>query len=83
VKPLLATIFLAVSAHSAHSADTDTKTLRVFIFAGQSNMVGTHSRVKDIHRFPPFAVRVRGVRHKLLIFNPNPAIEKSRFAREG
>jgi hypothetical protein len=40
---------------SARSADTDTKTLRVFIFAGQSNMVGTHSRVKDINRFPPFA----------------------------
>jgi len=35
VKPLLATIFLAAIAHSA---DTDTKTLRVFIFAGQSNM---------------------------------------------
>ena len=37
------------------AADTDTKTLRVFIFAGQSNMVGTHSRVADIKRFPPFA----------------------------
>jgi hypothetical protein len=33
----------------------DTKTLRVFIFAGQSNMVGSDSKVKDIHRFPPFA----------------------------
>jgi hypothetical protein len=52
VKLLLATIFLAATAHSA---DTDTQTLRVFIFAGQSNMVGTHSRVKDINRFPPFA----------------------------
>ena len=52
MKLLLATIFLAATDHSA---DTDTKTLRVFIFAGQSNMVGTHSRVKDIHRFPPFA----------------------------
>jgi len=29
--------------------------LRVFIFAGQSNMVGTHSRVASIQRFPPFA----------------------------
>lgn len=28
---------------------------RVFIFAGQSNMVGTHSRVADIQRFPTFA----------------------------
>ncbi len=40
---------------TARSANTDTQTLRVFIFAGQSNMAGTHSRVKDIHRFPPFA----------------------------
>lgn len=40
---------------AARSADTDTKTLRVFIFAGQSNMVGTHSKVQDINRFPPFA----------------------------
>ena len=37
------------------SADADSKTLRVFIFAGQSNMVGSHSRVEDIQRFPPFA----------------------------
>jgi hypothetical protein len=36
-----------------HAAD-DT-TLRVFIFAGQSNMVGSDSRVADIRRFPPFA----------------------------
>ncbi len=40
---------------AAHCDDADTKTLRVFIFAGQSNMVGTHSRVDDIQRFPPFA----------------------------
>jgi hypothetical protein len=50
----LIALFLLASV-TAFSADTDTKTLRVFIFAGQSNMVGTHSRVKDIHRFPPFA----------------------------
>ena len=31
------------------------KTLRVFIFAGQSNMVGSDSKVKDIKSFPPFA----------------------------
>ena len=35
--------------------DADTETLRVFIFAGQSNMVGSDSKVKDIKRFPPFA----------------------------
>lgn len=33
----------------------DDKTLRVFIFAGQSNMVGSDSKVKDIGLFPPFA----------------------------
>lgn len=36
-------------------SDTDNKTMRVFIFAGQSNMVGSHSRVVEIQRFPPFA----------------------------
>lgn len=29
--------------------------LRVFIFAGQSNMVGSDSNVADVERFPPFA----------------------------
>jgi hypothetical protein len=52
---LLLLASLLISSLTARSADTDTKTLRVFIFAGQSNMVGTHSRVKDINRFPPFA----------------------------
>ncbi len=35
--------------------DDDSDTLRVFIFAGQSNMVGSDSKVQDISRFPPFA----------------------------
>ena len=39
---------------TALCADADTKTLRVFIFAGQSNMEGADSKVKDIKRFPPF-----------------------------
>ena len=33
----------------------DNKTVRVFIFAGQSNMVGSDSKVEDIKRFPPFS----------------------------
>ena len=37
------------------AADGDTNTVRVFIFAGQSNMEGADSKVKDIQRFPPFA----------------------------
>ncbi|MBN82702.1 MAG: hypothetical protein CMJ70_21420 [Planctomycetaceae bacterium] len=36
-------------------ATADDTTLRVFIFAGQSNMVGSDSKVADIRRFPPFA----------------------------
>jgi hypothetical protein len=54
---LLASLFLAPAAPAAGTtkADSDTKTLRVFIFAGQSNMVGSDSKVADIHRFPPFA----------------------------
>ncbi|MFT5109110.1 MAG: hypothetical protein ACI9UA_004757, partial [Pseudoalteromonas tetraodonis] len=43
-------LFLTVAARSE-----DDKTLRVFIFAGQSNMVGSDSKVDDIKRFPPFA----------------------------
>ena len=35
-------------------SNDDHKTLRVFIFAGQSNMVGSDSKVKDIKRFPPY-----------------------------
>jgi len=47
-------MFLFIVAASPLQADDDT-TLRVFIFAGQSNMVGADSRVQDIQRFPPFA----------------------------
>jgi hypothetical protein len=45
------------SAEPANPAerDSDGKTLRIFIFAGQSNMVGSDSKAKDIKRFPPFA----------------------------
>lgn len=39
----------------ASPTQKDPKTLRVFIFAGQSNMVGSHSRATDIKLFPPFA----------------------------
>ena len=50
---LLAAMLLAPL--TARCADADTTTLRVFIFAGQSNMVGSDSKAKDIKRFPPFA----------------------------
>ena len=32
-----------------------TEPLRIFIFAGQSNMVGSDSKAEDIKKFPPFA----------------------------
>ncbi|MFM7320772.1 MAG: sialate O-acetylesterase [Armatimonadota bacterium] len=35
--------------------DDDVKTVRVFVFAGQSNMVGSDSKAGDIRKFPPFA----------------------------
>lgn len=35
-------------------AQTRTNALRVFVFAGQSNMVGSDSDVAEIERFPPF-----------------------------
>lgn len=36
------------------SSDKPKKKVRVFIFAGQSNMVGADSKVSDIKNFPPF-----------------------------
>lgn len=55
----LGLLFFSVVFCSSHSliqirAQNDAAPLRVFIFAGQSNMVGSDSKVKDIRRFPPF-----------------------------
>ncbi|MEQ1634799.1 MAG: sialate O-acetylesterase, partial [Planctomycetota bacterium] len=36
-------------------AQNDTKTVRVFLFAGQSNMVGSDSDPAEIELYPPFA----------------------------
>lgn len=47
-------LLLVFANLSSLRADDDT-TLRVFIFAGQSNMVGSDSKAQDIQRFPPFA----------------------------
>jgi hypothetical protein len=54
---LLLTPVRALCAETSQGAerDADTRTLRIFIFAGQSNMEGADSKVKDIKRFPPFA----------------------------
>ncbi|MFT5527412.1 MAG: hypothetical protein ACI9HK_005394 [Pirellulaceae bacterium] len=45
-------VALSLLSHSARADDSDV--VRVFIFAGQSNMVGSDSKVGDIQRFPPF-----------------------------
>lgn len=44
---------LSVTLVSLASAGEDD-VVRVFIFAGQSNMVGSDSKAKDIKNFPPF-----------------------------
>lgn len=33
----------------------DDQVVRVFVFAGQSNMVGSDSKARDVQRFPPFS----------------------------
>ena len=43
------------AVRSSAAGDADAKTVRVFIFAGQSNMVGSDSKAKDVGKFPPFA----------------------------
>ncbi len=51
---LVQLVFCCEARSQRNALDTDTETLRVFIFAGQSNMVGSDSKAKDIQRFPPF-----------------------------
>ena len=54
IRRTLAWIAAAISCYSVSFAD-DKGPVRVFIFAGQSNMVGSDSKLDDIKRFPPFA----------------------------
>jgi len=50
-----ALLFFSVDVQLGAAAEVDDDTtVRVFIFAGQSNMVGSDSKVQDIKRFPPF-----------------------------
>ena len=53
VRIALAVVVAAVSLDSVRA--DDRQVVRVFIFAGQSNMVGSDSKVADIQRFPPYA----------------------------
>jgi hypothetical protein len=56
IKRYISLLFLSLLLliTSVSVAEDDDKTVRVFIFAGQSNMVGSDSKVDDIQRFPPF-----------------------------
>jgi len=45
---------LPAETSEAAGSEADHHTLRIFIFAGQSNMVGSDSKATDIKRFPPF-----------------------------
>ena len=48
--PILLSLAIAVLSPSTVIADQ----IRVFVFAGQSNMEGADSKVADVDRFPPF-----------------------------
>ena len=55
MRPSLVLLLLLFPIELTNEANAqDDETVRVFIFAGQSNMVGSDSKVKDIARFPPF-----------------------------
>ena len=49
--PILLSLVIAALAPSTVIAEE----IRVFVFAGQSNMEGADSKVADVERFPPFA----------------------------
>ncbi|MCA9198051.1 MAG: hypothetical protein KDA87_10950 [Planctomycetales bacterium] len=51
----IAFFVLAVLGGWSEPGFAETEPVRIFIFAGQSNMVGADSKVADIQRFPPFA----------------------------
>ena len=52
----LAVLSISLAGHFSELSprESQIKPMRVFIFAGQSNMVGSDSHTSDIKRFPPF-----------------------------
>ena len=50
----IAFIAIVIVTLAGVASANDDETVRVFIFAGQSNMVGSDSKVTDIQNFPPF-----------------------------
>ncbi len=55
MRALRAVAVVALCCAGVLRAQADATTVRVFVFAGQSNMEGADSKAKDIARFPPFA----------------------------
>ena len=53
IKALLPIGLLLIQLQHARANDQEDP-IRVFIFAGQSNMVGSDSRVEDIDQYPPY-----------------------------
>ncbi|MCA9140820.1 MAG: hypothetical protein KDB00_28810, partial [Planctomycetales bacterium] len=47
-------ICLTLANDAKVAADQNPEVVRVFIFAGQSNMVGSDSKITDVTNFPPF-----------------------------
>ena len=47
-------LLIGIGMPLAAQDNDDNQTVRVFIFAGQSNMVGSDSKLQDVKRFPPF-----------------------------
>ena len=54
-RQILVFVYSLIAAGLSLGQAADDSTVRVFIFAGQSNMVGSDSKVKDIKNFPPYA----------------------------
>ena len=54
-RQILVFVYSLIAAGLSLGQAADDSTVRVFIFAGQSNMVGSDSNVKDIKNFPPYA----------------------------
>jgi len=54
-RQILVFVFSMIAVGLSPGQAADDSTVRVFIFAGQSNMVGSDSKVKDIKNFPPYA----------------------------
>ena len=54
-RQILVFVYSLIAAGLSLGQAADDSTVRVFIFAGQSNMVGSDSKLKDIKNFPPYA----------------------------